>query len=121
MSDVDQESRSIIRSDCSGGGNRCRVSSGSCVAGPSPTPPQTAFSYLAIAVLMFFAAIFGMSQQLSGQTAWAYYFIPCGILIATILWFASKTGQKLAHSEMVRMKVSVEQCLDRIAKQSKNA
>lgn len=53
------------------------------------------FSYLAIAVITFFALIFGVSQQLSGQLPWAYLTIPLGLMIATILWLASRAGQKL--------------------------
>ncbi len=66
------------------------------------------FSYLAIAVLIFFAAVFGLSQQLSGQSPWAYSFIPLGLFVAAILWFASKAGQRLAYSEMKQMKLKIE-------------
>lgn len=69
------------------------------------------FSYLAIGVLMFFAMMFGVSQQLSKQSPWAYYVIPIGLVIALVLWFASKAGQKLAHDEMAQMKSKLEQSL----------
>lgn len=69
------------------------------------------FSYLAIGVIVFFAAMFGVSQQLSGQSPWAYYIIPAGLLIALILWFAAKAGQKLALDEMREMKSRIERCL----------
>ncbi len=58
------------------------------------------FSFLAIACLSFFALIFGMSQQLMGQTPWAYGLILIVICEAVSLWFFSKTGQKLAQEEM---------------------
>ena len=70
------------------------------------------FSYLSIAVIAFFAAMFGVSQQLSGQSPWAYYVIPGVLLLALILWFAAKTGQNLAQDEMKQMKARVEACLN---------
>jgi len=70
------------------------------------------FAYLAIAAIVSFAAMFGLSQQLSGQPPWAYYIIPIGLIIATILWFAAKAGQNLANDEMQQMKASIEECLN---------
>lgn len=69
------------------------------------------FSFLAIACLSFFAVILGMSQQLMGQTPWAYWLILLGISAAVLVWFVSKTGQKLAHEEMEEMRSRIEQCL----------
>ena len=69
------------------------------------------FSYLGIAVLIFFATMFGISQQLAGQTPWAYFVIPCGLVIAAGLWFASKAGQRLALVEMEQMRSVVENCV----------
>lgn len=69
------------------------------------------FSFLGIGSLVFFAALFGISQQLSGQSPWAYVFIPIGLSIIALLWFISKTGQKLAHEEMEQMKSRIEECL----------
>jgi hypothetical protein len=69
------------------------------------------FSYLTIAVLIFFATMFGVSQQLAGQTPWAYFVIPCGLLIAAGLWFASKAGQRLAQVEMEQMRSVIENCV----------
>jgi hypothetical protein len=70
------------------------------------------FAFGAIACLTFFAAMFGVSQQLSGQTPWAYYAIPLCLLVATVLWFVSKTGQTLARDEMERMRSRIESCLN---------
>lgn len=69
------------------------------------------FAFLGLACLTFFAAMFGVSQQLSGQSPWAYVFIPIGLLIAAVLWFISKAGQKLAYDEMERMHAKIEECL----------
>ncbi len=71
------------------------------------------FSYLAIGVLVFFAAIVGVSQQLSRQSPNAYYFIPILLFVAAVLWIASKTGQRLAHVEMDTMRSTIEQCIGR--------
>lgn len=70
------------------------------------------FSFLSVACLSFFAAIFGMSQQLMGQTPWAYCFILLGLFAGVVLWFVSKTGQKLAHGEMEEMRSRIKDCLD---------
>ena len=69
------------------------------------------FSYLALAVLGFFAVIFGISQQLLGQTPWSYFFLPVLLLIGMLLWAASQTGQKLANSEMSELKMMIAGCL----------
>lgn len=69
------------------------------------------FTFLAIACLMFFAAIFGVSQQLMGQSPWAYLFVPFGLVVICLLWFVSKAGQKLAHTEMEEMRSRIEDCL----------
>ena len=69
------------------------------------------FSYLAIATICFFAIMFGISQQLAGQSPWAYVVIPIGLIIAAVLWLASKAGQRLAVDEMQQMRSIVESCV----------
>ena len=71
------------------------------------------FSYLSIGVLMFFAAICGMSQQLTHQFPWAYGVLPAGLFAAALLWLASKVGQRLAQAEMAEMKADIEGCINR--------
>ena len=61
------------------------------------------FSWLSIAVLVFFAAMFGISQQLAAQTPWGYYVIPPLLLAAGLLWIASQAGKRLAWDEMREM------------------
>lgn len=70
------------------------------------------FAFLAIGCVTLFAGMFGVSQQMSGQSPWAYTIIPIGLVIALTLWFISKTGQKLAHTEMEQMRNRVEHCLN---------
>jgi len=80
----------------------------------SPSPAiWTAFmfSWLAIGVVIFFAAMFGISQQLTGLNPWAYWVIPTGLLLSFLLWIASQAGQKLAYAEMEQLKSVVESCL----------
>lgn len=69
------------------------------------------FSFFAIGCVTLFAGMFGVSQQMSGQSPWAYFVIPVGLIVALVLWFISKTGQKLAHAEMEQMRARVESCL----------
>jgi hypothetical protein len=70
------------------------------------------FAFLSLGCLTLFAAMFGVSQQMSGQSPWAYYFIPIGLLVAAVLWFISQAGQKLAHAEMEQMLSRIEASLD---------
>ena len=67
------------------------------------------FSYLALGVLVFFCAMFGISQQLASQWPFAYFGVPLGGLIAAVLWLGAQAGQKLADAEMFRLKSLVEQ------------
>ena len=69
------------------------------------------FAYLALAVLAFFAVVFGLSQQMAGQTPWAYYAVPVCALVAVGLWLAAQAGQKLAQKEMADLKLLIESCL----------
>ena len=68
------------------------------------------FSYLAISVISFFAILFGASQQLSGQSPWAYWVLPIAVVISVLLWLSSQAGQRLAHGEMEQMKSLIEEC-----------
>lgn len=70
------------------------------------------FFWLAIGVLVFFAAMFGISQQLMGLTPWAYWLIPAGFIVSLLLWLTSQAGQKLAYAEMEQMRGVVEACLE---------
>ncbi len=67
------------------------------------------FSYLAIGVLVFFCVMLGVSQQLAGQSPWAYYGVPVGGFLAAGLWFAAQAGQKLADGQMHELKTLIEQ------------
>ena len=69
------------------------------------------FSYLAIAVLLFFSLMLGVSQQLAAQLPWAYWLVPVWVGIAISLWIASQLGQKLALHEMRAMKTVIEEAV----------
>lgn len=69
------------------------------------------FSYLVLATLILFSAMFGLSQQLAGESAWAYLLVPVWIAIALVLWIASQFGQKLAADQMKELKALVDECL----------
>jgi hypothetical protein len=69
------------------------------------------FSYLGLAVLMFFTVLFGVAQQLSGQPGAAYSLLLLWVGIAAVLWFVSQIGQNLAHVEMIELKKLVEASL----------
>jgi hypothetical protein len=67
------------------------------------------FSYLALAVTAFFACIFGLAQTLAGESAWAFWVMPACAVIAVLLWIAARTGQRLAHQQMVELTELVQE------------
>ena len=69
------------------------------------------FSYLGLATICFFAAMFGIAQQLTQQTPWAYAALPAGLVIAIVLWIISQAGQRLAREDMQEMLNLVECCV----------
>lgn len=69
------------------------------------------FSWLALAVLTFFSIVFGLSQQVIGQTPWAYLLIILWAALAALLWLSSQVGQKLAHEQMIELKQHVQHAL----------
>ncbi len=69
----------------------------------SPNPSiWTGFmlAWLSAGVLTFFTIIFGLSQQLSKMTPWAYLLIPVWLGFAAALWIASQAGQNLAREQI---------------------
>ncbi len=66
------------------------------------------FAYLSLGVLVFFSLILGLSQQLSGQSAWGYFLLAPWISIAVVLWLASQAGQRLSSDEMKTLKQLIE-------------
>jgi hypothetical protein len=69
------------------------------------------FAYLSLAVLSFFSVIFGMSQQLVGQTPWGYWLLLVFVVLGISLWSASQVGQKLADADMRKLKSIVSNCV----------
>lgn len=70
------------------------------------------FSYLALAVVAFFASILGSAQCLLSYYPWGFFLIPASGVLALVLWFASQAGQKLAWAEMEFMHQVVLDCLE---------
>ena len=70
------------------------------------------FSYLAVSVVAFFSLVIGVSQQLAQMTPCAYWALPICGSAAILLWFVSRTGQKLARAEMVEMYELIKRCCE---------
>ena len=69
----------------------------------SPNPSVwTGFmlSYIALATLIFFAAMFGIAQWMMDKPASTLMLIPALLVIAGVLYWASLIGQKLAQAQM---------------------
>lgn len=77
---------------------------GSMVQGRfSPNPSVwTAFmlTYIALATLIFFAAMFGVAQWMMDKPPGALKLIPLLVVIAVAMYWASLVGQKLAQAQM---------------------
>jgi len=77
---------------------------GACVKGRfSPNPSVwTAFmlTYIALATLVFFAAMFGISQWMMNKPPSALTLAPIPIVAAIAMYWASLVGQKIADAQM---------------------
>ena len=58
------------------------------------------FSYLSIAVIIFFALMFGILNNCRANHRGPTSRFRWGCWLPPVLWFASKAGQKLAQVEM---------------------
>ncbi len=58
------------------------------------------FAYSTLAVLASLAFVFGLSQLVLQNTAWAFYLIIPAVLIAAVMYWASLVGQHLAQNQM---------------------
>jgi len=56
--------------------------------------------YSSLAVLVFLAAIFGISQMILQSSPWAFQFIIVILVIAALMYWSSLIGQKIAQSQM---------------------
>jgi TM2 domain-containing membrane protein YozV len=77
----------------------------------SPRPDVwTAFamSYLLLACVTFFAAVFGVSQLLVKQPAWGLWTAAATGATLGILWLCSVIGQRLAAGQMGEIREAVE-------------
>ena len=81
--------------------------SGSTINGRfSPNPSVwTGFmlAYIALATLVFFAAMFGIGLWMMDKPASTLVLIPALLVIAGVLYWASLIGQKLAHAQMLEL------------------
>lgn len=69
------------------------------------------FINLVLACCVFFGLIIACSQQMAGETPWAYLSIPICLIIGLIVWLIAQTGQRLAESEMEELRSRIEKCL----------
>lgn len=77
---------------------------GACVKGRfSPNPSVwTGFmlTYIALATLVFFAFMFGLSQWMTNQPPSAFKLALIPVAIAIFMYWTSLIGQKIAHEQM---------------------
>lgn len=72
------------------------------------------FLYLVLACCVFFGMMIAMSQQMAGESPWAYLTLPiCGI-IALVVWLVAQTGQRLAEDEMRKLQQRIEQWVKQV-------
>jgi len=80
----------------------------------SPNPPlwfAIMFSYLALAVIAFFALCWGGAQMIMNNRPWALWVIPGALVIALVIVAAARIGQRLAHEQMLLMRAALRQAL----------
>lgn len=75
------------------------------------------FAYLVVGCLASLGLITGLTQQLLKMNAWGYYGIPVMAVAAVVLWVVSRTGQKLAAEEMIRLKEFASHCVSESGKE----
>lgn len=69
--------------------------------GPNPgiwTTFVAAYGFVGLS--MFFGGLFGVSQQVAGQSAWGLWVLPLGAVGLAALYLASLHGQRLAADQM---------------------
>lgn len=69
--------------------------------------------YLGVGTATTFAAIFGFVQIVLGTFPWALPIAGAGLLLAVVMWYAAKAGQRLARHQMTVLGAQVREVLDR--------
>lgn len=80
----------------------------------SPHPPTWTL-YVAVhaigAFLTIFAAVFGFSQYVAGETPWALWALPISPVLAALVWALAFVGQSLSADEMYGLRRFLEEAL----------
>jgi hypothetical protein len=81
-----------------------QLETGSAIKGRfSPNPSVWTgfmFTYISLATLSFFAAMFGVAQWMMNKPPAAAKLIPLFIILAVLIYWASLIGQKFAQAQM---------------------
>jgi len=81
----------------------------SCRFGPHPNVWTLYVAIHALgAVITLAAAIYGLSQHLSGQTPWALWALPASPVLAMLVWAMAFVGQSMGHEQMSQLRRFVE-------------
>lgn len=80
-----------------------------------------AFGYLTLAVLSFFALVFGYSQSTIGSSPVALGAIPIAAAIAAMMWWSAQIGQRLARDQMAQIRAQLQEALGELAVDSASA
>ncbi len=70
-----------------------------------------AFGYMSLAVVTFFALVFGYSQTVVGTSPVALAVIPVAVAIAALMWWSAQIGQRLAREQMTQIRALLEEAL----------
>lgn len=74
-----------------------------------------AFAYLVLAVVSFFALVFGYSQWAIGGAPAALGVLPMTAAIAASLWWSAQLGQRLARVQMAQIRGQLDEALGELA------
>lgn len=68
-------------------------------------------TYLALATIAIGASMWALAQLTLARPPWALAFIPACVLVAGVMFWASWVGQRLARTEMERMRRALDAVL----------
>ncbi len=88
------------------------MENGSVLKGRFGPHPSTWTFYVAIHALGAFttlaAALFGLSQALTGQSPWALWVLPASPILAVLVWSLAFVGQSMGADQMLELRRLVE-------------
>lgn len=71
-----------------------------------------AFAYLAMTTLLLLSLCFAAALSMSGSAPWGLAVSAGAVVVMLLLWAASQVGQRLAHAQMVQLRLALDEAVD---------